>query len=80
MWPVYETEDWISKHLTPIRHHLDSVPPYNYTGIDEKISGIFDISTSSMLPESGDISKTDTISEVSIQNFQWKYTRIEFTN
>lgn len=64
MWPVCENEDWLSKHLTPIRHHLDSVPPYNYTGIDEKISGIFDVSTSSFLPESTDVSKTDTISEV----------------
>lgn len=64
MWPVCETEDWLSKHLTPIRHHLDSVPPYNYTGIDEKISGIFDESTSSFLPESNDASKTDTASEV----------------
>lgn len=65
MWPVCETEDWLSKHLTPIRHHLDSVPPYNYTGIDEKISGIFDESTSSFLPESVDVSKTDTtVSEV----------------
>lgn len=64
MWPVCETEDWLSKHLTPIRHHLDSVPPYNYHGIDEKISGIFDESTSSYLPESADASKTDTASEV----------------
>lgn len=64
LWPVCETEDWLSKHLTPIRHHLDNVPPYNYTGIDEKISGIFDESTSSFLPESADISKTDTASEV----------------
>lgn len=64
LWPVCETEDWLSKHLTPIRHHLDSVPPYNYTGIDEKISGIFDESTSSFLPESADASKTDTASEV----------------
>lgn len=44
---------------------MDSVPPYNYTGIDEKISGIFDESTSSFLPESVDVSKTDTtVSEV----------------
>lgn len=63
-WPVCEAEDWLSKHLTPIRHHLDSVPPYNYTGIDEKISGIFDESTSSFMPESADVSKTDTVSEV----------------
>lgn len=60
-----ETEDWLSKHLTPIRQHLDSVPPYDYTGIDEKISGTFDESTSSFLPESVDVSKTDTtVSEV----------------
>lgn len=64
LWPVCETEDWLSKHLTPIRHHLDSVPPYNYTGIDEKISGIFDESTGSFMPESADASKTDTASEV----------------
>ncbi|XP_055313742.1 rapamycin-insensitive companion of mTOR isoform X2 [Sitodiplosis mosellana] len=64
LWPVCETEDWLSKHLTPIRHHLDSVPPYNYTGIDEKISGIFDESASSFLPESVDVGKTDTTSEV----------------
>lgn len=40
-WPVCEPEDWMSKHLTPIRHQFDEMPPYNYTGIDENITGIF---------------------------------------
>lgn len=34
-WPVSEPEDWFSKHLSPIRHQIGEVPPYNYTGIDE---------------------------------------------
>lgn len=41
-WPVSEPEDWLSKHLSPIRHQLDEVPPYNYAAIDENISGTFD--------------------------------------
>ena len=36
-WPVYQPEDWNSNHITPIRHHFDEVPPYNYKGIDEQI-------------------------------------------
>lgn len=39
-WPINEPEDWISKHATPIRHQIDEVPPYNYTGIDEQISNV----------------------------------------
>lgn len=37
-WPICEPEDWISKHLSPMRHHIDDVRPYNYTGIDENIT------------------------------------------
>lgn len=67
LWPVCEAEDWLSKHLTPIRHHIDKVPPYNYTGIDENINGLFgtlDESSSFYLPESGDTSKDDDTSEI----------------
>lgn len=34
-WPVMEPEDWFSKQLTPMRHHPDHLPPYNYPPIDE---------------------------------------------
>lgn len=67
-WPVCESEDWLSKHLTPIRHHIEKVPPYNYAGIDENINGLFgtlDESSSFYVPESGDTSKEDDASEVS---------------
>lgn len=36
-WPVYQPEDWNPNNITPIRHHFDEVPPYNYKGIDEHI-------------------------------------------
>lgn len=42
LWPICEPEDWMSKHMTPIRHQLDDMPmPYNYTGIDENLNGFF---------------------------------------
>ena len=66
LWPVGESEDWLSKHLTPIRHQIDKVPPYNYTGIDDNINGIFstmDESNSFHLPpDSCDTSKDDEAS------------------
>lgn len=68
LWPVCESEDWLSKHLTPIRHHIDKVPPYNYTGLDDNINGLFgtlDESASFYIPESGETSKEDDASEVS---------------
>lgn len=39
-WPICEPEDWLSKHISPIRHPLDEVPPYNYKGIDENIHAV----------------------------------------
>lgn len=69
LWPVCEAEDWLSKHLTPIRHHIDKVPPYNYTGLEENINGMFgtlDESSSFFMPDSGETSKEDDISEVSV--------------
>lgn len=67
LWPVCETEDWLSKHLTPIRHHIEKVPPYNYTGIEDSINGIFSSNneTSSFyLPDPCDASKEDVTAEV----------------
>lgn len=69
LWPVCEAEDWLSKHLTPIRHHIDKMPPYNYTGLDENINGMFgtlDESSSFYMPDSGETSKEDDVSEVSV--------------
>lgn len=34
-WPVCEPEDWLSKHLSPVRHQIGEVPPYNYSAIDD---------------------------------------------
>lgn len=56
-WPVCEPEEWVFKNFTPIRHQIDEVPPYNYTGIDESINGYFNItdtSSSRVLDESYD--------------------------
>lgn len=40
-WPVNEPEDWVTKQLSPVRHQIDSFPPYNYTGIDDfSLSGV----------------------------------------
>lgn len=66
-WPICETEDWLSKHLTPIRHQIDKVPPYNYTGIEDSINGIFSTnneSNSFYLPDPCDVSKEDVTAEV----------------
>lgn len=38
MWPVCQPEDWLSKHLSPIRHQLGEITPYNYTGLEENES------------------------------------------
>ncbi|GAB0093446.1 rapamycin-insensitive companion of mTOR [Sergentomyia squamirostris] len=38
IWPVCEPEDWLSKHLTPIRHQIGDMPPYNYRGIEENVT------------------------------------------
>lgn len=54
-WPVCDPEEWI----TPIRHQIDEMPPYNYTGIDEDINGYFqttDTSSSRLMDESYDAS------------------------
>jgi rapamycin-insensitive companion of mTOR len=37
-WPVYEEEDWFSKQLTPVRHQLGDITPYNYTSLQEHAS------------------------------------------
>lgn len=40
-WPVNEPEDWVTKQLSPVRHPIESFPPYNYTGIDDySLSGV----------------------------------------
>ncbi|XP_034490781.1 rapamycin-insensitive companion of mTOR isoform X2 [Drosophila innubila] len=41
MWPVHQPEDWISTQYTPVRHHYEDMPPYNYTGIDDQIDGSY---------------------------------------
>lgn len=56
-WPVCEPEDWLSKHLSPVRHHIGEMPPYNYTGIDENISGFFNSSEGFYFDENGDSMK-----------------------
>jgi rapamycin-insensitive companion of mTOR len=38
VWPVYEEEDWFSKQLTPVRHQLGDITPYNYTSLQENAS------------------------------------------
>lgn len=69
MWPACESEDWLSKHLTPIRHQISKVPPYNYTGIDQNINVIFgssDGSTPFYVTDSGDNTKELDKNEVSV--------------
>lgn len=56
-WPVSEPEDWLSKHLSPVRHHIGEMPPYNYTGIDENLSGFFNSSEGFYFDENGDSMK-----------------------
>lgn len=56
-WPVCEPEDWLSKHLSPVRHHIGEMPPYNYTGIDENINGFFNSSEGFYFDENGDSMK-----------------------
>jgi len=41
MWPVHQPEDWMSAQYTPVRHHYEDMPPYNYTGIDDQIDGSY---------------------------------------
>ncbi|XP_028898249.2 rapamycin-insensitive companion of mTOR isoform X2 [Zeugodacus cucurbitae] len=40
-WPVHQPEDWMSNNYTPVRHHYEDMPPYNYTGIDDQIDGSY---------------------------------------
>ncbi|XP_030564623.1 rapamycin-insensitive companion of mTOR [Drosophila novamexicana] len=42
MWPVHQPEDWISNQYTPVRHHYEDMPPYNYTGIEDQIDASYD--------------------------------------
>lgn len=68
LWPVCESEDWMSKHPTPVRHQIDKVPPYNYTGIEDSVNCIFNSNnetTSFYLPDPCDASKEDVSVEVS---------------
>lgn len=69
-WPICEPEDWLSKHLTPIRHQIDEVPPYNYTGIEENINAVFntsnDESAASFYFDESSCDKVDASSDVSI--------------
>ncbi|XP_017477369.1 PREDICTED: uncharacterized protein LOC108367295, partial [Rhagoletis zephyria] len=41
VWPVHQPEDWMSNIYTPVRHHYEDMPPYNYTGIDDQIDGSY---------------------------------------
>ncbi|XP_053949989.1 rapamycin-insensitive companion of mTOR isoform X1 [Anastrepha ludens] len=41
VWPVHQPEDWMSNNYTPVRHHYEDMPPYNYTGIDDQIDGSY---------------------------------------
>ncbi|XP_068141210.1 LOW QUALITY PROTEIN: rapamycin-insensitive companion of mTOR [Drosophila tropicalis] len=41
MWPVHQPEDWMSNQLTPVRHHYEDMPPYNYAGIEDQIDGSY---------------------------------------
>ncbi|XP_030382024.1 rapamycin-insensitive companion of mTOR [Scaptodrosophila lebanonensis] len=41
MWPVHQPEDWMSSNYTPVRHHYEDMPPYNYTGIEDQIDGSY---------------------------------------
>lgn len=45
-WPVYEPEDWLSQQVTPVRHQIERVPPYNYTALDE-VNGLLNFSGTS---------------------------------
>uniref|UniRef100_A0A1I8NQG9 Rapamycin-insensitive companion of mTOR n=1 Tax=Stomoxys calcitrans TaxID=35570 RepID=A0A1I8NQG9_STOCA len=40
-WPVHQPEDWMLGNYTPMRHHFDDVPPYNYTGMEDQIDGSY---------------------------------------
>ncbi|XP_075155173.1 rapamycin-insensitive companion of Tor isoform X2 [Haematobia irritans] len=41
IWPVHQPEDWMLGNYTPVRHHFDDVPPYNYTGMEDQIDGSY---------------------------------------
>ncbi|XP_061386649.1 rapamycin-insensitive companion of mTOR, partial [Musca vetustissima] len=41
IWPVHQPEDWMLGNYTPLRHHFDDVPPYNYTGMEDQIDGSY---------------------------------------
>ncbi|KAM7347580.1 rapamycin-insensitive companion of Tor isoform 2-T10 [Cochliomyia hominivorax] len=41
IWPVHQPEDWMLNNQTPIRHHYEDMPPYNYTGIEDQIDGSY---------------------------------------
>ena len=31
----------MSNNITPVRHHYEDMPPYNYTGIDDQVDGSY---------------------------------------
>lgn len=41
MWPVHQPEDWMLGNYTPVRHHYEDMPPYNYTGLEDQIDGSY---------------------------------------
>ncbi|XP_011293825.1 rapamycin-insensitive companion of mTOR isoform X1 [Musca domestica] len=41
IWPVHQPEDWMLGNYTPLRHHFDDVPPYNYMGMEDQIDGSY---------------------------------------
>ncbi|XP_065364051.1 rapamycin-insensitive companion of mTOR [Calliphora vicina] len=41
LWPVHQPEDWMLGNYTPVRHHYEDMPPYNYTGLDDQIDGSY---------------------------------------
>lgn len=41
IWPVHQPEDWMLGNYTPVRHHYEDVPPYNYSGLEDQIDGSY---------------------------------------
>ncbi|XP_037816868.1 rapamycin-insensitive companion of mTOR isoform X1 [Lucilia sericata] len=41
IWPVHQPEDWMLGNYTPVRHHYEDMPPYNYTGLEDQIDGSY---------------------------------------
>lgn len=37
MWPVHHPEDYALGNYTPVRHHYEDMPPYNYSGLEDQM-------------------------------------------